>query len=87
MRLEDARRGVKVRCTNGQFHSRRTDPFNVEDISLPQERQIYTIREITKTADGMGIRLLEVQNPQFHHSVGGTQEPCFGLNRFEVVSQ
>lgn len=87
MKLEDAKRGVRVRCTNGHFHSRMTDPFSVEDISLPQEGQVYTIREVVGTAEGMGIRLLEVQNSQFRHDIGGTEEPCFGFNRFELVSQ
>ena len=87
MKLEDAKRGARVRCANGHFHSRRTDPFSVEDISLPREGQVYTIREVVETAEGVGIRFLEVQNPQFRHDVGGTEEPCFGLNRFEIVSQ
>ena len=69
------------------FHSRRTDPFRVEDIILPREGQIYTIREVVETAEGMGIRLLEVQSPKFRHDIGGTEEPCFGLDRFEIVSQ
>lgn len=86
MKIEDAQRGVRVRCTNGHFESRRTDPFKAEDISLPHEEQIYTIREVVETAEGTGIRLLEVQSPQFRHDIGGTEEPCFGLNRFELVA-
>jgi hypothetical protein len=86
MRIEDVLRGMRVRCTNGHFESRRTDPFDIGDISLPREGNIYTIREVVETAEGVGIRLLEVQNPQFRHDVGGTEEPCFGPNRFEIVT-
>lgn len=87
MKIEDAQRGARVRCINGHFESRKTDPFGIEDISLPREGQIYTIREVVQTAEGMGIRLLDVQNPQFRHDIGGTEEPCFGLNRFELIAK
>ena len=86
MRLEEAKRGVRVRCVNDHFVTRSTDPIRVTGLSLPKEGQVYTIREAVQAYRGeWGIRFLEIKNPILHHDIGGNQEATFSLDRFEVV--
>lgn len=77
------KKGDKVICTNGTFHSRSTDPFTKEQLNLPETGQVYTIREIVKTEEGPGIRLKEIVNNKFQHERGGLQEPAFDMKRFK----
>jgi hypothetical protein len=88
MQESDARRGVRVRCTNGTFKRDPDLPFGPEDISLPKKGQVYTIREVVQTAVSRpALRFLEVQNPCFRHTIGGLEEPAFSLSRFELAEQ
>lgn len=76
--------GTKVRCVNESgwdCHDSHVDRMN----SWPRKGRTYTVRDIVPTETEHGVRLLEVQNPVLHFSIGGDHEPCFGLHRFEVV--
>ncbi len=81
------KRGKRVLCIDGHFESRRTDPFNAEDIKKPREGEIYTIREVIDTGHGLGLRLMEIENVSYPHDKGGTQEPCFSTERFQIVAE
>lgn len=86
MERNQAAKGLVVRCIDGNFHTRRTDPVRVEELSMPKEGQDYTIREVVVAGDGQdGLLFLEVQNPAIMHDIGDLREPCFSLWRFEVV--
>lgn len=86
MRAEDAVRGAKVRCVDDYFMPRSTDPFrNNSQLSLPRRDRIYTVRERVETEENDGVLLLEIQNRTFDYDIGGTNEVCFSLDRFELV--
>ncbi len=80
------KQGDKVICVNGKFESRETDPFTKEQLNLPKNGRVYTVRQKVETDYGFGIRLVEVINSRFYHDQGGLQEPSFDVNRFELCS-
>lgn len=79
------KRGQKVLCVDGSAKKRLSDPFDPEDITIPEEGEIYTIRDVIFTKYGVGLRFEEIHNPIFQHAEGGYQEPCFLIGRFEIV--
>ncbi len=87
MRQEDAKSGVKVRCVDDTFTSRKIDPVSVHDLNLPKEGEFYTIREVVDTYEGHppGLLFVEVINRKYNYKKGGYNEPCFSLNRFELA--
>lgn len=78
--------GSEIRCCNGTFLSRKTDPFRSEQIRKPVFGVVYRVREVVETQDGPGLRLKEIINEKFLHDKGGLQEPAFSLDRFDLVS-
>lgn len=84
MRLEEAISGMRVRCIDGKFSPDPELPYGPKDIALPTQGKIYTIRQVVQTMTTPGLLLSEIRNLKFHHDIGGIQEPCFSLERFEV---
>jgi hypothetical protein len=79
-------RGTKVRCINDNWDLSRQP--NLRECSFPRLGSIYTVRDCVETYSGdYGVRLLEIQNPVLNYTFGGPHEPCFGLNRFELVRE
>ncbi len=77
--------GKLVRCINASFQSRSTDPFRAHEINLPELNGIYTIREVINTGYGIALRLEEIVNREYYHTLGGWQEPAFDSGRFRII--
>ena len=80
--------GDSVKCVDGKIGIRRTDPFQLKDLEIPKEDEIYTIRKVVKTSYGSGVRLEEVENKEFFYKdLGRFCEPVFRTDRFKIINQ
>ncbi|KTS30905.1 hypothetical protein NS228_05940 [Methylobacterium indicum] len=80
-------RGQRLICVDGHFAPDPEVPYRGDDLSVPKEGRVYTVRECVMTERGWGVRFLELQNPVFHHDIGGRHEPAFSLGRFAPASE
>ena len=55
-----------------------------ELVTFPVKGVIYTVREITDTKGGVGIRLEEIVNHQFQFA-DVFSEPCFSIENFREL--
>jgi hypothetical protein len=79
-------KGDRVRCLQSVKRIDVDLPYFLDDLSLPVQGRIYTVREVVETpAHGDGLRFLELQNRTFSHDVVGEEEPCFSPDMFELV--
>ena len=75
--------GTKVLCVNDEFIDLDTNPFKKDNIVLPKEGIVYTVRDIYTNRLGTGIRVSEIiNNSYFYGAKIGFYEPTFGINRF-----
>jgi len=72
----------RILCINDDF-----------DLSLnrfllfkPQKGQIYTIREVIETRNGLGFLLDEIVNKPIEFR-DGRKEPCFLSSRFRLIDE
>lgn len=73
---------MDIICINDKF-----TPEQIADIpNRPVRDKIYTIRDVIKSANGIGLLLNEIHNPQNGWTVRDgmkfTFEPNFNINRF-----
>jgi hypothetical protein len=76
---------MDIICINDNF-----TPEQMADIpNRPQEGQIYTIRDVVKSQNGVGLLLNEVQNPHngwtIRNGMKFTFEPNFSQTRFTTL--
>ena len=71
-----------VLCINDSFDL----SLNRFILFKPQKGQIYTIREVVETSNGVGVLLEEIVNKpiQFRDCI---KEPCFSLTRFRLIDE
>lgn len=76
-----AKPGARCRCI-----SRHPDTDNpiYGDIVFPIVGNEYTVREVTYDNGGVGLRLVEIENPVFMWRTGPA-EPDFGVWRFTPI--
>ncbi len=80
------KKGEKVKCIDDCFVDEPTNPFRKSQLHLPEENEIYTIREMVKTDYGVGVRLEEIRNDTFYFdNIKRYEEPIFGIYRFETI--
>ena len=83
------KKGMKIKCINGNFFNRSTDPFKVNEIDTPEKGKSYTIREVVDTTlYGLGLRLKEIRNKEFFfQNISKYEEPIFSTDRFELLGE
>jgi len=79
-------KGDRVRCVQGVARIDADLPYFLDELSLPVEGRVYTVREVVETlAHGQGLRFLELQNRTWAHDKVGEEEPCFSPDMFELI--
>jgi hypothetical protein len=73
----------------GSFIECINNTFLPEQIHLIPNRPIkgeyYTVREIEKAGERVGLRLEEIENPLIKNMSGRIFEPSFDINRFKEI--
>jgi hypothetical protein len=78
--------GQRIICIDDFFEDEDTNPFDVDELILPEAGREYTVREVVRTDYGIGLRLEEIRNEEYYfENVCEYQEPIFGKNRFSPV--
>lgn len=76
---------MDIICTNDNF-----SPEQVAEIpNRPVKDKIYTIRDVVKSANGIGLLLNEINNPKngwvVRDGMKFTFEPNFSIKRFSAL--
>ena len=59
------KRMVEIICINDKFSKNQLEFFNRFSIEIPIKDTLYTIREIVPTANGKGLLLEQLVNPEY----------------------
>lgn len=66
---------MKVKCIDCRFSDSSTNSFKISKINLPQEGEVYTVRDVAPTKGyGTGIRLAEIQNEKYFIQISDTMK-------------
>jgi len=79
--------GQKIKCVAAEYHVPENVSREYLSITRPVLDSIYTVREITLSPYGFGVRLEEVRNKKILHEKVGLREPIFGANRFLIANE
>lgn len=75
-------RGSLVICIDGKFDDTITNGI----LFKPLKGQIYTIRNVKQTSNGLGLLLDEIVNTPIKFK-NGVYEPCFSISRFVPITE